>query len=109
MISDLNVLLVVLIVAAVTILLRAIPFIIVEAISNNQYLIYIGSKMSVGVMVLLVAYTFLDVEFTKPPYGISQVTSLLIAVGLYWRLNNALISIGISLAVHLVIINGLVI
>ncbi len=107
MADDLHVLSVILVVAVTTVVLRALPFVAVEALSSNRFLKYLGRQMPVGVMILLVAYTFKDVQITQPPYGLPQLFAMLVAVGLYWRLNNTLVSIGAGLTFYLYAVNWL--
>jgi branched-subunit amino acid transport protein AzlD len=106
MIEDIYVFKVIIVTAAVTVLLRTIPFIAVKTLSSNKYLKFIGKKMPIGVMTLLVTYTLIDIDFSVPPYGLPQLVSLIIALILYWKFNNALLSIGIALILHLLIVNS---
>ncbi len=96
---------IVLTVSAVTVGLRAAPFILMAYVSDNRYLKYIGEKMPVGVMTLLVVYTFIHVDFTVKPYGLLQAVSALLVSLLYGHGKNALLSIGIGLGVHLLLLN----
>ncbi|WP_258087304.1 branched-chain amino acid transporter permease [Xenorhabdus bovienii] len=103
--SEINILWTVLTVSVITVILRAIPFILVDLLSNNEYLKHIGNKMPVGVMFLLVVYTFIHIDFTAIPYGIPQIISTLLVILFYWYSRNALTSIGFGLAVHLLLAN----
>lgn len=107
-IPDARVLAVVLVIAAVTVALRAAPFLAMEALSRNAYLAHLGRKMPVGVMVLLVAYTLQDIDPSVYPYGLPVIGAAAVALLLYWRTRNALVGIGAGLACHLVAVNGLV-
>jgi branched-subunit amino acid transport protein AzlD len=105
MISDTNVLRVIVTVSAVTMGLRLAPFILMAQLSDNQYFKYIGQRMPVGVMTLLVVYSFIHVDFTIEPYGVPQILSALLVLLVYWYRKNALASIGIGVAVHLTLVN----
>ncbi|WP_029029869.1 branched-chain amino acid transporter permease [Salinarimonas rosea] len=107
-ISDGRVLAVILVVAVVTVALRAMPYVAMDALSRNGYLLHLGRKMPVGVMVLLVAYTLQDVDLSAYPYGLPILGSAAVALALYWFTRNALVGIGAGLACHLVAVNGLV-
>ncbi|MDO6705837.1 branched-chain amino acid transporter permease [Photobacterium sp. 1_MG-2023] len=107
MIPDHHVLTTILTIAAVTLLLRALPFVLMDVLAKSQYLKFIGQKMPVGVMILLVVYTFIHVDFTVAPYGIPQIISTLLAAVLYWFLNNALAAISVGLAAYLMFVNDL--
>ena len=103
--NGIDILLIILTVSAVTVLLRIIPFLAMEKLSSNQYLEYIGTKMPVGIMILLVVYTFLYVDFSKNPYGVPQIVSSLVVFAAYWYSKNALTAIGVGLGIHLSIVN----
>ncbi|SIO95798.1 branched-chain amino acid transporter permease [Vibrio spartinae] len=103
--SGLEIFLIILTVSTVTILLRVTPFVVMDKLSSNKYLEYIGAKMPIGIMVLLVAYTFLHIDFSTAPYGIPQVISSLVVFAAYWYSKNALAAIGIGLGIHLFIVN----
>ncbi len=103
--NDLDIFLIILTVSVVTVILRVTPFVVMDKLSSNQYLKYIGAKMPVGIMVLLVVYTFLHIDFSTSPYGIPQVVSSLVVFAAYWYSKNALVAIGVGLGVHLSIVN----
>lgn len=105
MTDDLHVLAVICVISVVTVALRAVPFFAIRMLSRSRYLAYLGERMPVGVMVLLVAYTFKDIDFTSYPYGLSPVIALLVSVVFHWLTSNALLSIGLGLASHLVMVN----
>lgn len=93
------------VISAVTIALRATPFLAIEKLSANRYLRFLGEKMPTGVMILLVAYTLKDDDFTRAPYGLPTLVALLIAIVGYVATRNALLSIGIALTTYLVAVN----
>lgn len=103
--SNLEIFLIISIVSVVTIILRVTPFVVMDKLSANHYLEYIGAKMPVGIMLLLVAYTFLHIDFSTAPYGIPQIVSSLVVFVAYWFTRNALVAIGIGLGIHLSIVN----
>ena len=103
---DLKTLSIILTATVVTFALRVAPFILMDRISSNQYLKYIGTKMPIGIMILLVAYTFINTDFLDSPYGIPQIISSLAVLVLYWYLKNPLTAIGIGLMTHLALVNS---
>lgn len=105
MASDLYVFSVLCVIAAVTIALRATPFVAMARLSSSRYLRYLSDRMPVGVMILLVAYTFKDVSMTTWPYGLPLIVSMIVAIVIHWLTSNPLLAIGSGLACHLVIVN----
>lgn len=102
---DFSVFLMILTVALVTLALRIAPFFVMDKLSSSQYLKYISEKMPVGIMVLLVVYTFIHIDFQVAPYGLPQLISAFCVLAIYWFTKNALASIGIGLLIHLAIAN----
>lgn len=88
---------VVLTMAAVTVALRALPFLAMGLFKDNAYLAFLGRAMPIGVMTLLVAYTFKDIDWTVAPYGLPELGMALLAALMYWRTRALLLSIGLPL------------
>jgi len=77
----------------VTFALRAAPFLVVERLRESRVVAWLGEKMPVGIMVILVVYTLRGTTFSAVPHGIPEAIALAVTVGLHvWR-RNALLSI----------------
>jgi len=77
----------------VTFALRAAPFLVVERLRGSRIVGWLGAKMPVGIMVILVVYTLRGTTFAAAPHGIPEAIALAVTVGLHvWR-RNALLSI----------------
>lgn len=96
---------VVLTISAVTIALRAAPFLAMERIANSEFLRYLGARMPVGVMVILVAFTVKDENLFKYPYGLPYVLPAALTIVLYTKLRNPLVAILAGLLLHMLIVN----
>lgn len=94
-----------LIISLITIALRAFPIIIFDKFKEYGLLIYISKKMPVGVMCLLVIYTLKDEDYLREPFGIPILLSSSVAIFLYLKTKNAIISIFGSLFIYLGIEN----
>lgn len=106
--DDLRALYVILSISVVTIILRSVPFVFLERLASSSYLRFLGEKMPTGVMTLLVAYTLKDEDISAYPYGLPHLAALLVAVLLYWKSRNSLLSIGVALAGYMVAVNAIV-
>ncbi|MFC7978280.1 branched-chain amino acid transporter permease [Streptomyces cinereoruber] len=106
--SDAHAFAVVGVIALVTLALRAAPFLVLRRPAAHGYLRHLGEKMPTGVMVLLVAYTVKDVDVTAHPYGLPHLVPLAVAALLYAKTDNALLSIGGGVALHMLLVNGVV-
>ena len=103
--SGFNTVAVILTMGMITLALRAAPFISLKLLKDNPFLGYIGRKMPVGVMTLLVIYTFKSGNFTVFPFGVPLIASSLIVLALYWKTKNPLLSVFTALAFHLIAVN----
>ncbi|WP_411073117.1 branched-chain amino acid transporter permease [Streptomyces sp. cmx-4-25] len=96
------------VVGVVTLALRTAPFVVLGKSAANGYLRHLGEKMPTGVMVLLVMYTLKDLDVTVHPFGLPKLVPLALAAVMYVKTDNALLSIGGGVALHMVLVNGLV-
>lgn len=77
--------------AAVTWALRAVPFGLLGPLLGSRIVAYLGVSMPVGVMVILAVYTVRHVPFTRAPFGAATLLALAVTVGLHvWRRNMVL-------------------
>lgn len=81
----------ILIAAAVTWTLRAMPFLLLGRLENSTLLTYLGQRMPVGILVILTAYTLKDTHPTQLT-SIAPVTCGLLVTGALhlWRGNPTL-------------------
>lgn len=93
----------ILVAAAVTWGLRAIPFAMLAPLRESELLAYMEQRMPVGIMVILAAYTLRDTD----PALITSVGPTALALGLtigvqLWR-GNMLLSIFAGTAVYVIL------
>ena len=86
--------------AAVTWALRAIPFGLLGPLRGSRIVAYLGVSMPIGVMVILAVYTVRRVPFARAPFGAATLLALAVTVGLHlWR-RNMVLSIVVGTAVN---------
>lgn len=88
---------------AITVALRALPFLAMRTLKENHYLAFLGRVMPVGVMALLVAYTFRNLDVTTAPWGLPELGLAALAAVLYWRTRALLVSLALPLVVYIVL------
>ena len=78
--------------AAVTILLRALPFL---AFRNRTpgMISYLGKVLPAAIIGMLVIYCLKDISIARPPHGIPELISAACVVGLQAWKRNSLVSI----------------
>ncbi|MEU1334858.1 AzlD domain-containing protein [Streptomyces sp. NPDC005865] len=92
----------VLVAAAVTWALRALPFAALAPLRSSPTVRYLSTRMPAGVMVILVVYCLRDTPLTQPR-ALAPVAALAVTAGLHlWR-RNALLSILGGTTVHVVL------
>ncbi|MEU4148799.1 AzlD domain-containing protein [Streptomyces sp. NPDC026659] len=89
----------VLVAAAVTWALRALPFAVLTPLRDSGAVQYLSTRMPAGVMLILVVYCLPDLSLPHAR-SLTSLTALAVTVGLHlWR-RNALLSILGGTAVH---------
>lgn len=82
------------IISVVTILLRALPFLI---FGNNkktpEFITYLGKVLPYAIMGMLVVYCLKGISIISAPYGIPEIVAVVIVIGLHVWKRNTLISI----------------
>ncbi|MFE0170797.1 branched-chain amino acid transporter permease [Streptomyces sp. NPDC059002] len=92
----------VLVAAAVTWALRALPFAALAPLRESGTVQYLSTRMPAGVMLILIVYCLRDLPLTQPR-ALAPVAALAVTVGLHlWR-RNALLSILGGTAVHVIL------
>ncbi len=86
--------------AAVTWALRALPFTALARLRASAAVGYLGARMPLGVMVILLAYTLRSLPLADPVQALSDILALAATLGLHlWR-RNAVLSILGGTAIH---------
>jgi branched-subunit amino acid transport protein AzlD len=89
--------------AAITWTLRALPFAALVPLRRSKVVPYLAATMPVGLMAILVVHTLRHTALTMPPYGAAVGLALIATVALHlWR-RNVVLSIFGGTAVHVVL------
>lgn len=88
--------LIILVIAAITFGLRAIPFILFSRTGTTPKVItYLGNTLPPAVMGMLIIYCLKNVSVLKIPFGIPELLAVMAVVVLHlWRRNNLLSILG---------------
>lgn len=88
-----------LVVFAVTYLLRLAPFVALRRLGESPLVAFLGRTMPLGVMLVLVVYTLREVDLTAAPFGLPELAGVGVTAGLHlWRRNALLSIVGGTLA-----------
>jgi len=93
--------------AAVTWGLRALPFAVLAPLRTSAVVGYLGARMPLGVMVILIAYTVRDLPLGHPAGALPEVLALAVTIALHrWR-RNAVLSILGGTVIYAVLVGTL--
>ncbi len=97
-----------LVAGAVTVALRAIPFVVIEPLRRSSVVRFLGLHLPAGIMVILVTYTLKDVPLRSWPHALPEAIALATTVGLHlWR-RKAVLSILAGTAVYVVLVSWVI-
>ena len=98
----------VLLAAAITFALRALPFAVIEPLRASRLAAELSVHMPAGLMLILVVYLLRDVPSATPAAAAVTVAAALLVAGLHlWR-SNALLSIFAGTTLYVLATNLLV-
>ena len=87
---------------AVTVALRAAPFLALSRLRDSRVVRYLGTTMPAGVMVVLVVYTLRDTG-SQPQSWVPAGAALAVTLGVHAALRRAALSIVLGTGVYLVL------
>ncbi len=91
--------------AVATAVTRFLPFVIFPKDRKiPDFIVYIGKILPFAAVGLLVVSCFSGVSFLKYPYGIPEIVCVALAALLHWKKRNSLLSIAVSTALYMVLI-----
>ena len=94
-------------IAAVTLLPRALPFLLFpEHRAIPRYLRYLGTVLPAAVIGLLVVFCLKDIQPAQAPYGLPELLSVAAVAALHLWKKNTLLSIGAGTALYMVLVQA---
>ena len=93
------------VVAAVTALLRFLPFLIFKGNKPTpKLLVYLGKVLPFAIMGMLVVFCLKNVSVMQAPHGLPELIASAVVVALHiWR-KNTLLSIGVGTVLYMVLV-----
>ena len=79
--------------ALVTAGLRFLPFVLLRGKQTPPFVAYLGKVLPFAIMGMLVVYCLRHISFSAMPFGIPEVISVALVVGLHVWKKNTLLSI----------------
>ena len=95
----------ILVIAAVTALLRFLPFwVFPDGRKRPRVITYLGAVLPYGVMAMLVVYCLKGVSLLAPPHGIPEAIAIAAVVALHLWKRNTLLSIFGGTALYMLLV-----
>lgn len=94
----------VMVMAAVTLLLRAFPFLLFGGRKPPEIVLYFGRVVSPGAIAMLVVYCFNAVTPGAYPFAIPELLASALVVGLHLKLRNPLLSIVTGTVFYMILV-----
>lgn len=101
-----NDILIIVIIALVTLMTRALPFLLFSN-NNNSLIEYLGKVLPYAIMAMLVVYCLKDVDFFSGYHGISEIIAVLTVILLHVYKRNTLLSIIGGTVVYMIFVQFL--
>ena len=95
------------VIVGVTILTRALPFIIFPAGKTTpKFVVYLGEVLPYAIIGLLIVYCFKEVSMVKAPHGIPELIASVFVVIIHKWKHNLLISIGGGTLLYMILVQA---
>lgn len=92
-----------LVAGAVTVVLRALPFVVIGPLRRSGVVRYLGVHLPAGIMVILVIYTLHEVPLRPWPHALPEAIALAVTLGLHLWQRRAVVSLVAGTAVYVVL------
>ena len=91
--------------AAVTFMLRAGPFVLFpQGKKPPQYVRYLGQVLPYAMIAMLIVYCLKDVSFVTQPYGLPELLAIAVVSGIHLWKRNTMLSISVGTVVYMLLI-----
>jgi branched-subunit amino acid transport protein AzlD len=90
---------------AITVALRALPFLLKSAMAGSALLADIGRWMPLGAVTILALYCLSTIDLTRGPHGLPELAGVAATVGVHWWRRNAVLSIVAGTTMCLLVAN----
>lgn len=106
--SDFYMIMVIAVMAAVTILLRFLPFIVFDHGEQLPgWISYLGKVLPPAIMSMLLIYCLRNIDLAGGSHGIPELICVGVAMIIHNRKGNTLLSIGVSTILYMIIVQML--
>ena len=103
--SNLHSVLLIVVIAAVTICIRFLPFWVFRNDQQTpEFINYLGKVLPYAIMGMLVVYCLKDISLTHAPFGIPEIIGCALVTFLHIWKRNTLLSIGAGTVIYMLLV-----
>ena len=103
--TDVQLLLSILIASAITIAVRALPFLVFSGERQpHPFVVWLGRQLPRAVMAMLVIYCLKDLNLSRAPYGLPALIAVAVTAGLHVWKRQMILSIFGGTAVYMLLL-----
>lgn len=96
---------IILIIAVTTLLLRAVPFILFPANRNTpKFVTYLGSVLPFAIIGMLIIYCLKNTGVASFPYGLPEFIAIAVVAAIHLWKRNTLMSIGAGTVIYMIMV-----
>lgn len=96
--------LIIVVIALVTALLRFLPFIVFSNKETPKFISFLGKYLPYAIMGMLVVYCLKGVSVTQAPHGIPELIAIVVTGALHWWKNNTLLSVVSGTVLYMILV-----
>ena len=104
MINVTHSLILIVVMAVVSFLMRALPFMVFSKGKIPKPILYLGNVLPGAIMGMLVIYCFKSTVVTAFPFGIPELIATAVVVALHLWKKNVLLSIGVGTVLYMILV-----
>ena len=105
--NNVHVALMIAIMALVTLLLRALPFIVFNGSKPTpRFIVYLSDVLPYAIIGMLVIYCLKDIRFAGSTHGIPEIVSVAVVAALHFWKKNTLLSIVAGTVLYMALIQN---
>lgn len=99
-------LILIVVMAIMSFLMRALPFLVFSKGKIPKFILYLGDVLPGAIMGMLVIYCFKSTVVTSFPFGIPELIATAVVVGLHLWKKNVLLSIGVGTVLYMILVQA---
>ncbi len=102
--NDVHSMLIVAVAAAITLMLRGLPFIIFNGENTPKFVLYLGKYLPSAVIGMLVVYCLKDANFLSAPFALPEIIAIVAVAVIHLIKRNTLLSVAGGTVLYMLLV-----